>query len=40
MAAHLMLCPDKDRMRFLIENVDKLSKGLNTDSRTDPELAY
>jgi hypothetical protein len=39
-AAHLMLCPDKDRTRLLIENVDELSKWLDTDSRTDPELAY
>jgi hypothetical protein len=39
-AAHLMLCPDEDRTRLLIENVDKLSKWLDTDSRTDPELAY
>jgi hypothetical protein len=35
-----MLCPDKDRTRLLIENVDELSKWLDTDSRTDPELAY
>jgi hypothetical protein len=40
MAAHLMPCPDNDRTRLLIENVDKLSKWLDTDSRTDPELAY
>ncbi len=40
MAAHLTLCPANDRMRLLIENVDKLSKWLDTDSRTDPELAY
>ncbi len=40
LAAHLMLCPDKDRTRLLIENVDELSKWLDTDSRTDPELAY
>jgi hypothetical protein len=39
-AAHLMLCPDNDRTRLLIENVDELSKWLDTDSRTDPELAY
>jgi hypothetical protein len=40
MAAHLMLCPDEDRTRLLIENVDELSKWLDTDSRTDPVLAY
>jgi hypothetical protein len=34
-----MLCPDEDWTRLLIENVDKLSKWLDTDSRTDPELA-
>jgi hypothetical protein len=39
-AAHLMLCPDNDRTRLLIENVDELSKWLDTDGRTDPELAY
>jgi hypothetical protein len=33
--AHLMLCPDEDRT-----NVDKLSEWLNTNNRTDPELAY
>jgi hypothetical protein len=38
MAAHLMLCPDNDRTRLLIENMDELSKWLDTDSRTDPEL--
>ncbi len=40
MAERLMLCPDKDRTRLLIENVEKLIKWLDTDSRTDPELAY
>jgi hypothetical protein len=35
-----MLCPDKDRTRLLIENVDELSNWLDMDSRTDPELAY
>jgi hypothetical protein len=40
MAAHLMLCPDNNRTRLLIENVDELSKWLDTDGRTDPELAY
>jgi hypothetical protein len=40
MAAHTMQCPDDDRTRLLIENVDELSKWLDTDSRTDPELAY
>jgi hypothetical protein len=40
MAAHLMLCPDEDRTRLLIDNVDKLSKWMEVDGRTDPELAY
>jgi hypothetical protein len=35
-----MLCPDDDRTRLLIENMDELSKWLDMDSRTDPELAY
>ncbi len=39
-AAHLMLCPDEDRMRLLIDNVDELSKWMEADGRTDPELAY
>jgi hypothetical protein len=39
-AAHLMLCPDKDRTRLLIDNVEKLSKWMEADRRTDPELAY
>ncbi len=34
------LSPDDDRTRLLIENVDELSKWLDTDNRTDPELAY
>jgi hypothetical protein len=40
MDAHLMLCPDNNRTRLLIENVDKLSKWLDTGGRTDPELTY
>ncbi len=39
-AAHLMLYPDNNRMRLLIEKVDELSKWLDMDSRTDPVLAY
>jgi hypothetical protein len=35
-----MLCPDDDRTQLLIENVDKLSKWLDKDGKTDPELAY
>jgi hypothetical protein len=40
MAAHLMLCPDEDRTRLLIHNVDELSKWMEADRRTDPKLAY
>jgi hypothetical protein len=39
-AAHLMLCPDKDRTRLLLENVDELVKWMEKDEKTDPELAY
>jgi hypothetical protein len=35
-----MLCPDDDRTQLLIENVDELSKWLDKDGQTDPELAY
>jgi hypothetical protein len=35
-----MLCPDDDRARLLIDNVEELSKSLNTDNRADPELTY
>jgi hypothetical protein len=35
-----MQCPDKDRTRLLIENVEKLEKWMETDGRTDPELIY
>jgi hypothetical protein len=35
-----MRCPDKDRTRFLVENVDELEKWMETDGRTDPELIY
>jgi hypothetical protein len=39
-AAHLMLCPDKDRTRLLLENVDELVKWMEKDEKTDLELAY
>jgi hypothetical protein len=39
-AAHLMLCPDDDRTQLLIENVDELSKWLDKDGKTDPDLTY
>jgi hypothetical protein len=40
MVSHLILCPDDNRTRLPIEDVDELSKWLETDSQTDPELAY
>jgi hypothetical protein len=35
-----MCCPNKDRTRLLIKNVDKLEKWMETDGRRDPELIY
>jgi hypothetical protein len=39
-AVHPMQCPDENRTRLLIESTDKLAKWLETDKKTDPELAY
>ena len=39
-AAHLLICPSKDRTRLLIENTDELEKWLAKDDSTDQELAY
>ena len=39
-AAHLCICPNEDRTMLLKECVDELSKWLQTDGFTDPELAY
>ncbi len=38
--AHLMQCPDEDRIRLLIDTVEELEKWMETDGRTDPELIY
>jgi hypothetical protein len=38
--ARLMRCPDEDRTRLLIKNVEELEKWMETDGRTDPELIY
>jgi hypothetical protein len=38
MYAHLMQCPDKDRTCLLINNVDGLTKWLEKDKITAPEL--
>jgi hypothetical protein len=37
---HLMRCPDEDRTRLLIKNVDELEKWMETDGRTNTELIY
>jgi hypothetical protein len=39
-AAHLMLCPDNNRTRLLVENVDELSKWMSQENQTDPEILY
>jgi hypothetical protein len=39
-AAHLMLCPDNGRTRFLVENVDELTTWMSQDNRTDQEILY
>ncbi len=39
-AAHLMLCPEEDRTRLLIDSVDELCRWMEADKKTDPELAY
>jgi hypothetical protein len=38
--AHLMQCPNKDRTRLLIKNLEELEKWMEMDGRTDPELIY
>jgi hypothetical protein len=35
-----MLCPNDGRTKLLIKNTDELSKWLEKDNMTDPELAY
>jgi hypothetical protein len=40
MAAHLLLCSNKDRTQLLINNTDELGKWLERDDIMDPELAY
>ncbi len=39
-AAHLMLCSDDNRTKLLVENVDKLTKWMSQDNKTDPEILY
>jgi hypothetical protein len=40
MAAHLMLCTNKDRTRLLVDNTEELSKWMEKDNITDPEIEY
>ncbi len=40
MAAHLVLCPNKDRTRLLVNNTEELSKWMEKDNITDPEIEY
>jgi hypothetical protein len=37
---HLMLCPDEDRTRLLIESVNKLTEWMARDNNTDPEILH
>jgi hypothetical protein len=39
-AAHILICPNEDRMRLLTDTTDDLSKWLNQDYLIDLELAY
>jgi hypothetical protein len=39
-AMHIMLCPDKDRTRLLIESVNELAEWMARDNKTDPEILY
>jgi hypothetical protein len=39
-AAHLMLCPDENRTRLLIDTVNELTKWMAKDNITDPEILY
>ena len=39
-AAHILICPNKYRMRLLADTRDDLSKWLNQDYLTNLELAY
>ena len=39
-AAHILVCPNKDRTRLLTETTDELGDWLNQENLTDLELAY
>ncbi len=38
MAMHIMLCPDEDCTKLLIENVEDLTEWMAWDNKTDPEI--
>ena len=40
MAAHLCLCPSKDRTKLFLESTDELQDWLDQDNKTERELAY
>jgi hypothetical protein len=39
-AVPLMLCPDDDRTRLLVKNVNELTTWMSRDNKTDPEILY
>ncbi len=39
-AEHILICPNKDRMQLLAETTEDLSKWLDQEHLTHPELAY
>jgi hypothetical protein len=39
-ATHIMLCPNEDCTKLLIENVNKLTEWMAQDNRTNPEILY
>ena len=39
-AGHLNRCPDEGRQQLFREGVERLSRWMNEDNRTDPEVAY
>jgi hypothetical protein len=40
MAMHLMLCPDEDCTRLLMESVNKLTEWMARDNNTNPEILF
>jgi hypothetical protein len=39
-AAHLMLCPNDNHTRLLVENVGKSTTWMSQENKTDPEILY